>query len=103
MYEKYETYHSVWRGIPIEINFCEDWSRAVREIQGYKLAHLTIESAERQRLPITETGYKSVFLEAAEVEEYGGVENYLRAWMDYEAQHEEWKAYEAKSNQLKLF
>lgn len=93
----------IWNEISIDITYNNDWSKAYREIQGHSMAHLEIKSQNRQRLPITNTGYKSHFIVATEIEEYGGAAQYVCAWLDHGAQSKKWKDYERKSKQLSLF
>ena len=88
-----------WRGITIAITFEPDWLG-----MGYT-AHLQLEAIrpERAKLPITETGYRSHFLEIGRVEAFGGPVAYALGWLDDAANSKEWKANEAASRQLTLF
>lgn len=43
------------------------------------------------QIPITETGYRSHFLPDGNVEEHGGPEAYVLAWLDHEADSAAWK------------
>lgn len=60
----------VWRGVAIEVRHCADWSPSFREIYGHPLAHLEIEAVDPARvpLPVTETGYRSLFTASAVIE-----------------------------------
>lgn len=62
--EKHE-FSFQWQGIAINVTYCPDYSKAMREIQGYALAHIEVRAATR--LPITETGYRSIWLPNGEV------------------------------------
>lgn len=93
----------VWNKIAIDISYNNDWSKGYREIQGHAMAHLEIESQNKERLPITDTGYRSHFIAATEIEKYGGAEKYVCAWLDDGAQSKEWKDYVEQSKQLSLF
>ncbi len=90
-----------WQGMNIKITYESDYSQAVKTIQGYQLAH--IEVRHDSPLPITETGYRSLFLPDKEVQEAGGVIKLIRAELDRAAQSKEWKQYKARQSQLKLF
>ena len=90
-----------WQGMNIKITYKADYSKAVKNLQGYQLAH--IEVRHDSPLPITKTGYRSIFLPDSEVQEAGGVIKLIRAELDKAAQSKEWKSYQAKQSQLKLF
>lgn len=88
----------VWRGVMIEVRY------ASRHFGGY-LAHIELESVEPARapLPVTETGYRSLFLEAADVQCAGGPCDYALKWLDEAAKEAGWVEYEAASRQMSLF
>ncbi|MDF1864413.1 MAG: hypothetical protein P1U70_06245 [Saprospiraceae bacterium] len=67
------------------------------------MAHLEIRSVNREKLPMTETGYRSVFEKAANIEEYGSPVDFVKAWLEQSAQSKEWKDYMIQSQQLSLF
>lgn len=85
----------VWQGIEIEVIY------AAKSI--LNRAHLELRTKNKEPIPVTETGYRSEFLEPGLVEEQGGSEAYALAWLDYMARSSEWKAYQAASRQLSLF
>ena len=60
-------------------------------------------SAERVPLPITETGYKSLFIPPERIAEFGSATDYVLAWLDHAAEAESWKGREAEARQLSLF
>jgi hypothetical protein len=105
MEQPYQVEQIVWRGITIEVRYCADWSPSYREIYGYPLAHLEIESVAPAKapLPMTETGYRSHFSGAPLIDEEGGPVAFVRIWLDQAAQTPEWKAQEAAARQLTLF
>ncbi len=94
-----ETFETVWCGISLVIRYECRWL----DSEATNVAHLQIESVARERLPITETGYRSHFLLAAEVEEAGGPVAYATTWLDDMARSREWKRYAEVSRQLSLF
>lgn len=64
-----------------------------RGIYGYRLAHLEIEAVEpaKSPLPMTETGYRSHFGSADDVDAEGGPVAFVRASLEHAAQSPEWK------------
>ncbi|MEM8528621.1 MAG: hypothetical protein AAF806_11680 [Bacteroidota bacterium] len=89
----------VWRGINLKVTYKPNHG----SFGNYRLAHLAIQSENKKPLPITETGYRSHFTEAADIEAYETPIDFVEAWLEHEAQSKEWKAYEADLRQFKLF
>jgi hypothetical protein len=87
-----------WQGIALSVSFEAEWLGA-----GACIAHLQVETARRDALPITRTGYLSHFLPLGEVEAAGGPAAYVRAWLDQEASCEEWRSHLDKVRQGTLF
>lgn len=83
-----------WQGIAITIR------HTPQRFAGYD--HLEIVSQDKQRLPITETGYRSHFLLPEELAEFGDPCGYVIAWLDYEGSSNEWRADVARRAQLSL-
>jgi len=100
MKQHYEEIKISWMGIPILIRYNPNYSKAVMDIQGFALVHIEVHT--EQLLPITETGYKSIFTSAMDVEENGGAEKYIRTMLDNSATRE-WKQKFSKRQQLSLF
>jgi hypothetical protein len=98
-----QTLSIIWNTISIEVMYNDDWSKAYRETYGYGMAQLEIRSQDKQRLPMTETGYRSHFTPAPDINDHGGAEKFVRDWLDHEAQSRAWKAYVKHSRQLSLF
>lgn len=92
-----QTYSIEWGGLAITITFEPDWLN-----MGYT-SHLQIHAAEKARLPITETGYRSHFIPTGTVEALGGPTDYVLDWLDQAAKSKAWLAHEAQSKQLSLF
>lgn len=67
--------------------------------------HLTIESIapEKAPFPLTETGYRSHFISAAELQEAGGAKSYVTAWLEQESRSEKWRRKDQASRQGSLF
>ena len=74
-------------------------------VGGY-YAHLEVRvmaSPEGRPIPVTDTGYRSHFMLAEEVEEAGGATAYLRHWLDREAQSAAYQRELARWRQPDLF
>ena len=93
-----QTFQLLWQGIQIEIVYTpRRWSI---------IDHLEIHSVrpERAPLPITNTGYKSHFMQPGTIDALGGdVVGQVRAWLDEAASEPEWKAYTEAGRQGSLF
>ncbi len=91
--------------LSIEIRYAPSWSRAYLEVYGKPLAHLEITTIEpaRAELPITETGYQSLFLPASAFEDEGGPVAFVQAWLEGEAESEAWKQREEAARHMSLF
>lgn len=96
-----ETHATIWEGIPLQITWNPTWVELPH--LDFATAHLEVRSEGLVRLPITETGYRSHFLPREHVEEYGGPIEYVKAWLDHEADTPAWKAHLEASRQGSLF
>ncbi|MBI1227772.1 MAG: hypothetical protein GC192_21235 [Bacteroidetes bacterium] len=92
-----------WQGIAVDVTYVPDYSPSFRNTYGWSLAHLSIQRQGKGQLPMTETGYKSHFTNAAGIEEMGGPEGYVRAWLGESGSSKEWQDYIKQERQLKLF
>ena len=61
----YTDHHMDWEGIALLVKWCPSWNG---ENAIYQIAHLEIHAANKTPLPITETGYKSHFIDKEAVE-----------------------------------
>jgi hypothetical protein len=86
----------VWRSISIEITFHKHRWKS-------DFDHIELRVEEGRIIPVTETGYRSHFLPAGIVDEYGGPEDFVRAWLDPEAETSDWKKREEAARQMSLF
>lgn len=85
-----------WQGVLLSITFHERrWN--------LEFDHLEIRVIGEGEIPITETGYRSNFLPAGITAEFGGPDDYVRAWLDFEAQSPEWKKRQEAARQMSLF
>jgi len=85
-----------WEGIAIALTV-HDKSR----LYGDHFRHLEIRAAER--LPITETGYRSHFIHEEELALWDSPEAFVLDWLTEAARDPAWKAYRDQSRQLSLF
>lgn len=83
-------YKTDWQGIALSVAFTADCSPAMREVAGIVMAHIEVKAG--CPLPITKTGYRSLFLPLSEVEEAGGPIPFLHAWLDAAAEEAGWQA-----------
>jgi hypothetical protein len=88
-----------WQGIEIEVR----WNPVHYRDDEVTIAHLELQTDNRQRLPMTETGYRSHFVQRANVDAYGGPVEYVNAWLEEAAMSADWKRYVQESKQLTLF
>lgn len=93
--DQYEEFKIEWQDIPITI----------RHLTGRfsGMDHIEVISDACVELPITDTGYKSQFTLPERIAEYGTAVDFVLAWLDYEADTEEWELKQAKGRQLSLF
>lgn len=96
----YEANAITWEGIAIEVRYCPQWS-ACDDGLGY--AHLEIVSNGRTQLPITETGYRSHFVTATDIEAEGGAIDYALKWLNEASQAKTWLAHVEDQSQGCLF
>lgn len=92
-----------WRGITVQVTYVPDWLGIAGD--GVRVAHLEVLTLapEGAPLPITETGYRSHFLDPAAVAEAGGAVAFVTAWLDHDAKGKAWKTLDAASRQISLF
>lgn len=98
----YTITHKNWNGIEIEIRWNPDY--LVYDDQTH-MAHLEVMSVkpERAPLPITETGYKSHFIQVSAVDRYDSPEAYVEAWLTHASYDPAWREAQAAKAQLSLF
>ncbi len=96
-----QSFRTAWRGVGLSLQWKPEYFAT--DDGCYAVAHLEIHTYGRAPLPITETGYKSHFVQRAMVESEGGPVAYVLAWLDHAAKSPAWKASEAAARQLSLF
>lgn len=97
-----ETHTIIWRGIIVEVSYEAQW---LGSDGPFSSAHLQLNVIEPEGaiLPVTETGYRSHFTDRAIIEEAGGPVAFVKAWLDCEANSQDWKNKEAAARQMTLF
>ena len=90
----YKSFVLVWAEREIEVSYQASWLRSA-----YR--HNELRCGER--LPVTETGYRSCFVRQAEFDDDAEVADFVTAWLDDVAKGTAWQTYIAQSRQLKLF
>jgi len=92
--ERLETATLTWHGIEIQVSCKFD-----HPIEGF--CHIEVKSAER--LPITQTGYKSHFMPMVELEGFETHVAYVAAWLEHAGQSKDWQRYVEGRRQGDLF
>jgi len=87
-------YEIEWDGIVVTITHIPNWLNTGHD-------HVELRAAEQ--LPVTETGYRSHYMQAAELALFKGVEGFVRQWLDGAAQSKEWQKHLVDRQQLSLF
>ena len=95
---KTTTHAFVWRSIMIEIHHTRDYL-----YPGTDHIELHVKKPKAAVLPITDTGYRSEFVDAEELATIGGPVLYVQQWLDREAATKRWRALELKAAQLDFF
>lgn len=102
MNTEYERQKITWDGIEIEVRWASNW---MDYDDGTSMGHLEIQSVAPRRcpLPMTETGYRSHFIHANEIGEFGGPLNFVESWLAAESKSNKWLERKAAFNQMALF
>jgi len=104
--ENKDVFNITWQGIDIEIVCYEPaYMKCHRKIYGCAMFHIEVKSIspERAPLPITETGYKSIFVSEPELAGKGGSLKYVTSYLDEKAKGKKWKNCQINSRQFNLF
>lgn len=100
---EYQIYSINWRGIDLDIRHCLCWFSMLED--GFVTQHIEIQTEGKRILPITETGYRSHFMNGAEALaafNHDPVEFVLH-WLDEAAKDPAWKRREEADRQGSLF
>lgn len=85
----------------VRYNSC--YFKSLNKISGFSIAHLEVITENKTPLPFTESGYRSHFTDASEIEQYGTPSDFVKAWLEASAKNKQWKKNRNKNNQLTLF
>jgi len=93
-----------WCGIKIELKVSVPF-RSYHEVYGYDMYHIEVRSVEPERvsLPITETGYRSIWLAEPQLEEFGGALVYVTKLLEHEGKSKRWGQQQETARQYQLF
>lgn len=83
-----------WEGIAVSLAHAPNWLNTDYD-------HIELRAGER--LPVTQTGYRSHFISPEELADFESVEGFVRQWLDEAAQSKGWQKHVAESRQLSLF
>ena len=95
-----------WGGIKIAVSQrARPFGGAFRESHGHDLIHVEVRSVcpERAPLPITETGYKSLWVIDENLEQFSDAAAYVKLLLDEAAQSKDWQTAEQQAAQYNLF
>ncbi len=101
--DEYQTLKMIWNNVAITIKHNSSWSKAYADIQSAKMTHTIIIRDDGLALPISDSGFRSLWLDSRNLEQYEGILDYVKQWLDHDAQSKKWKAIQDDQNQLKLF
>lgn len=85
-----EKYNITWRGVEIDITYTPDKFGMVD--------HIELRTENKAPLPVTETGYRSHFMNKEAVAHHGGAVSFVTTWLDHKAERTGWS-----NAQLSLF
>jgi len=88
------THAIVWEGIAVSISHTRNWLNS-------EFHH--IELRANQKLPVTETGYRSHFIHQDEFALFEDVVAFAEQWLDASATSKDWIKFKEESRQLSLF
>lgn len=85
-----EQHNITWRSVQIEITYTPE--------KFGMTDHIELRTKGKAKLPVTETGYRSHFMDKGAVAAHGGAVAFVTAWLDHEAARIGWS-----NDQLSLF
>lgn len=85
----------LWEGISIDLSYTQPSYCAPH------FHHIALKANER--IPVTETGYRSHFIAPAELTLWETPEAFVIDWLNDAAKHSDWQEYRQQSRQLSLF
>ncbi|MEJ8563295.1 hypothetical protein QTO30_20130 [Yoonia sp. GPGPB17] len=84
----------IWHGRIVEVSYDPNWLDGMAQ-------HLELRST--RPLPVTQTGYRSRFLQTETVLEEDQIEVFVKAWLDDAADNNDWQKREERDRQGELF
>ena len=94
MKDGYTTFDLTWQGRIVVVSYQANWLNG---------GQWHIELRCDELLPVPDTGYRTQFTAAAELETAEDIASYVVDWLDEAAKDPRWPEREAASRQLKLF
>ncbi len=88
--------HSMdWQGIALSVSFERDWLNMGTRSQ-YGTAHLEVQAVNPKNapLPITETGYRSHFIPADQIDRLGGPVKFVELWIEGASRSTTWREFQ---------
>ncbi len=92
---KDKTFSLTWRGTLIAVRHTPNYL-----VRGPDHLEVIVKKPAKAILPITDTGYRSHFLDPEQLATVGGPVLFVQAWLEREAASKQWRAREAKMAQL---
>ena len=83
-----------WEDIAFDLSYTQP---------SYASPYHHIELRAKERLPVTETGYRSHFIHPKELALWASPEAFVTEWLDTSAKDPSWQEYRQQSRQLSLF
>ena len=98
----YVEFNSEWQGIGLHIRYNACW---LGRCGGLRTHHVELRSEGKVKLPVTATGYRSLFLHGEDpFADWGGdVVAFMSDWLDDAARSADWQRHVKESRQLLLF
>jgi len=93
--KEHQSFNAAWHGIDLEIRYTPE------RFTGFD--HIEVISAGRVELPVTKTGYRSLFILPERISEIGTPVEYVLAWLEHEAKSAAWKLTQDQRRQMSLF
>ncbi|MEZ5857134.1 MAG: hypothetical protein R3D67_21225 [Hyphomicrobiaceae bacterium] len=87
-----------WRDIKLRVRHTPDYIN-----KGWSMLEVFVVAPKGAPLPVTATGYRSHFLDEAELKAAGGPITFMRAWLDKMAKSKAWQKAEFTWRQGDLF
>ena len=90
----YQTFELLWCGRTVSVSYQDHWLNS---------DHWHIELRCAERLPVTESGYRSYIAPCAEDAEEADVRGLVMGWLDTAAKSKKWQEQVDADRQLDLF